>query len=123
MKYSLRRRYETPVLVEKSVGAIDAPGGQVGIPLSALETNWEAGAYVWDLWRTNAGSEECLSKGIEVIEDRVWDGDGTSTGRVGEGRAVHLSGSAGPRGGGQGSLRGLGLPAGAGAGGPPGAAE
>lgn len=49
----------------------NGPAGQYSITLSTGQTNIAAGAFVYDIWRTNAGSEAILSIGAFILQQDV----------------------------------------------------
>lgn len=54
---------ETPKLITDSASVIDGPNGIFDVTLSDTQTEIGVGNYLYDAWRTDAGSERILAVG------------------------------------------------------------
>lgn len=70
--FTLKADAQDPTaLVSKAGSIVSAPNGVFSVSLSSSDTNLTPAQYVYDVWRTDAGSKAVLSKGTFTIEQGV----------------------------------------------------
>ena len=58
-------------LIEAAGVVVSGPAGTFSVTLADTDTDIKAGAYQYDVWRTDAGSERVLAVGIFRVKDNA----------------------------------------------------
>lgn len=58
-----------PKFIQKGASVTSGPGGLFEVTLTAVETDLTPGAYQYDAFRTDSGSQRALAVGTFVVRD------------------------------------------------------